>query len=370
MKKQMILLTLAASIAVSSAAGCGTSTPAVASTAPASDGQTAENSENAGVGSISPASAEAAVNGEGAVTVTDQTGREVTLDKPAEKIVSCYYLVTASLIPLGEKESLVGIETKADTRGLYQLAAPELLDLPGVGSGKEINVEKIAALSPDVVILPKKQKDAAEKLTSLGIPTVVVNPETYDDFNGMIRLLGDITGRREKAEELVSYYDRSVEEIRSLVSGAKERPSVYLCGSDSVLRAAAGGMYQDEMIRIAGGTPVTEGLPDNKWVDITAEQLLAYDPEYIFNVSYSEFTTDDIRNNTALAEVRAVKEGRLFTVPSRLEAWDYPQPSSILGIYWMTSVLHPELLSEDDYVKKAQEFYKTWFDIDITKDQL
>ena len=370
MKKQTILLTIAASIAVSSVAGCGASAPSAAAGSSVSAAETAESSESAGIERISQSSAQAAVNGDGAVTVTDQTGREVTLDKPAEKIVSCYYLVTASLIPLGEKDSLVGIETKADTRGLYQLAAPELLNLPGVGSGKEINVEKIASLSPDVVILPKKQKDAAEKLTSLGIPTVVVNPETYDDFNGMIRLLGDITGKQEKADELVSYYDRSVEEIRSLVSGTKERPSVYLCGSDSVLRAAAGGMYQDEMIEIAGGTPVTKDLPDTKWVDITAEQLLSYNPEYIFNVSYSEFTTDDIRNNTALAEVSAVKEDRLFTVPSRIEAWDYPQPSSILGIYWMTSVLHPELLSEDDYVKKAQEFYKTWFDIDVTRDQL
>ena len=165
-------------------------------------------------------------------------------------------------------------------------------------------------------------------------------------------------------------YDHSVEEIKNLVSGVKERPSVYLCGSDSVLRAAAGGMYQDEMIEIAGGTPVTKDLEDTKWVDITAEQLLNYNPEYIFNVSYSEFTTDDIRDNAVLAEVNAVKENRLFTVPSKIEAWDYPQPSSILGIYWMTSVLHPDLLSTEDYVKKAQEFYQYWFGIDITEEQL
>lgn len=63
-------------------------------------------------------------------------------------------------------------------------------------------------------------------------------------------------------------------------------------------------------------------------------------------------------------------EDRLYTVPSEIEAWDYPQPSSILGLLWMTHILHPELVTEDDYVKEAREFYKTYFDLDVTQAQL
>ena len=119
----------------------------------------------------------------GPITVADQAGREVTLDAPAERIVSCYYLVTASLLTLGQKDKVVGVELKADSRELYKLAAPEFLDLPGVGSGKETNIEAIAALEPDLVLLPKKQLEAAETLAGLGIPTAVVEPESYESFN-------------------------------------------------------------------------------------------------------------------------------------------------------------------------------------------
>ena len=76
----------------------------------------------------------------GSITVTDQSGRTVTLDAPAERIVSSYYISTALLIALGCENKLTGIEMKGDTRPLYRMAAPQLLELPAVGSGKGINI--------------------------------------------------------------------------------------------------------------------------------------------------------------------------------------------------------------------------------------
>ena len=115
-------------------------------------------------------------------TVIDQAGREVTFDAPAERIVSCYYISTSTIIALGNEDKLVGIEKKADERVLYQLAAPEIVSLPAVGSGKGVNVEEIAALDPDVVILPIKLKDDADVLADLGINVILVNPESEEQF--------------------------------------------------------------------------------------------------------------------------------------------------------------------------------------------
>ena len=53
------------------------------------------------------------------------------------------------LIALGCENKLTGIEMKGDTRPLYRMAAPQLLELPAVGSGKGINIEETAALDPD-----------------------------------------------------------------------------------------------------------------------------------------------------------------------------------------------------------------------------
>ena len=90
------------------------------------------------------------------VTVTDAAGREVTLDAEPETLVSGYYITTSMLIALGLEDRLVGIEAKADSRPIYALAAPELLQLPSVGTAKEFDLEGCAALDPDLVILPLK----------------------------------------------------------------------------------------------------------------------------------------------------------------------------------------------------------------------
>ncbi len=304
-----------------------------------------------------------------AIEIIDQIGRTVTLEKEAEKVVSTYYLVTASMLTLGLKNRIVGVEMKAKSRGLYKLAAPELIDLPGVGSGKEINIEAIAALQPDVVFLPKKQKDAADVLSDLGIPSIVVDPETYDRFNELIAIIGKVCGVSAQAGELIAYYDKIVSEVASATADV-QRPDVYIAGESSYLRSCSGGMYQKEMIEAAGGNCVSSSLEGSSWTDISKEQLLEWDPDYIFVVSYAEYTVDEIMNDEALKGLKAVSSGNVFMIPSRIEAWDYPQPSSVLGLYWMAGILHPDLIEADRYVKEAVSFYQKYYGISISDEDL
>lgn len=362
MKKRLLSLAVLSALLIQLLSGCAAGVQE--STQPS-----AEPSQPAVSEAVSTPPVETEPAQSGPITVTDQAGREVTLQAPAETIVSCYYLVTASLLTLGQKDKIVGIELKADSRELYKLAAPEFLELPGVGSGKETNIEAIAALEPDLVLLPSKQVEAADTLAGLGIPTAVVEPETYEAFNGLIEMLGKLCGCEDAAAELIAYYDGVVERVTDLTKDV-EKPAVYLCGEASYLRTCAGGMYQREMIEMAGGTCVSADLEGTKWADISAEQLAAWDPEVIFSVSYAEYSLDDIRADAALSGLKAVAEDQLYTVPSEIEAWDYPQPSSILGLLWMTHILHPDLVSEEEYVSEAQAFYKTYYDLDVTEAQL
>lgn len=361
MKKRLLSLMLLSALLVQLLSGCAAG---VQESAQPSNPPSAPAAET-----VSPESAETEPAQPGPITVTDQAGRTVALEKPAEKIVSCYYLVTGSLLTLGQKDKIVGVELKAGSRELYKLAAPDFLDLPGVGSGKETNIEAIAALEPDLVLLPKKQLEAAETLTGLGIPTAVVEPETYEAFNGLITMLGTLCGCEDKAAALTAYYDGVADRVSALTRDV-EKPAVYLAGEASWLRTCAGGMYQRELIEMAGGTCVSAGLEGSKWADVSAEQLVAWDPEVIFSVSYAEYTLDDIRGDAALSGLKAVAGGRLYIVPSEIEAWDYPQPSSVLGLLWMTHILHPELVSREEYVKEAQDFYRTYFQLEVTEEQL
>lgn len=349
--KKPIVVLMAASLSMSLLAGCGGS------------GKEERAAETA-TESAQPMKEETTP-----ITITDQAGREVTLEAPAEKIVSSYYISTALLIALGCEDNLVGIEMKGDTRPLYHMAAPQLLELPAVGSGKGINIEETASLEPDVVILPKRLEENVAAFETLEIPVVVVNPETQEEFEECVSLLAEITGTNETGEELLNYYHEKMEFANELTREAP-KPSVYLASGSDYLRTCTSKMYQNDLISMAGGISVSADLEDAYWAQISAEQLAAWNPDYIFGVSYADYGLDSFTENEGLAQVEAVKNGQVYTFPSKIEAWDYPTPSSVLGVLWLTSVLHPELYSTEEYRKEAIEFYQKFFDISVSDEDL
>ncbi len=296
-----------------------------------------------------------------AVTLTDQAGREVTIEKEPQQIVSGYYITTSLLIALDKQDSLVGIEAKADIRNIYSLAAPELLELPNVGSAKDFHLEGCIALEPDLVILPLKLADAADALAQLNIPVLLVNPESSQLLEEAITLIAQATGAQERGQALLDYYADKHDELDKLLEGAQEQPTVYLAGNSDMLSTATASMYQDTLITEAGGQNVAAEVQDNYWATISYEQLIAWDPDYIVIVPEAVYTAEDVVNTPQLASLSAVQEGRVYAMPSAFEAWDSPVPSGILGTLWMASLLHPDLYAFSAMQDAAADFYQTFY---------
>lgn len=297
---------------------------------------------------------------EAGIVLTDQAGREVRLDAPAEKIVSCYYITTYACIALGLTDQLAGIESKAAKRPVYQMAAPRLLELPDVGTLKEFNVEAAAALEPDLVIMPKKLQDSADALTELGIPVLVVYPENQELLEEMLTLIGKACGAEENAEKLLAYYREAEEEMGSYgkdSSGVK----VYMAGVSSYMKTAPRDMYQADMIRRAGGENAAEALEGDHWTEVSYEDILAMNPDVMIVPSSAEYSLEELTGDAALSEVAAVKNGAVYQMPKGIEEWDSPIPSGILGIRWLRSVLHPDAYSFDEMKKDVVDFYDTFY---------
>lgn len=301
------------------------------------------------------------------VVLTDMAGREVSLEAVPERIVSGYYISTSTLIALGLQDKLVGIEAKASARPIYSFAAPELLELPNVGTAKEFNLEGCLALEPDLVILPLKLKTAAQTLEEMGIPVLLVNPESREQLTEMILLLGDATGTGDRAGELVSYIEAQEAALAELLQDA-DTPTVYLGGNSSLLSTAGQAMYQSDMIVCAGGVNVAAEIEDTYWVDISYEQLLAWDPEYIILASDASYTAEDVLADENLRDCTAVKNGNVCHLPSDVEAWDSPVPSGFLGSWWVASVLHGDLVTEPDCTARINEFYGTFYGFTLWED--
>ena len=231
----------------------------------------AGSSASGGVSASGSAPAESASQAQDQIVLTDQAGREVVLEGPAQSIVSCYYISTYAAIALGAEDLVAGLEKKADTRPIYQMAAPELLEKPQVGTMKELDVEATAALEPELVIMPQALADYAGTLTQLGIPVLVVNPESHEALVEMLQLMGTALGLEDRAEALASYYQEQLDRMAELTQDAGA-PVVYMGSNSSFLATAPASMYQSTLIRQAGGVNAGDSLEGDYWTEVSYEE--------------------------------------------------------------------------------------------------
>ncbi len=300
------------------------------------------------------------INTNEAVVITDHIGREVVIEEEPETIVSGYYIATSMLIALDQDEKLVGIENDGDKRPVYGLSAPGILELPGMGTVKEFDLEKCAELDPDLVILPFKLKDMANALDELGIPVIFVQPESQELLAETIEMLGLATGNTEGAEKLNHYIEDKVQELETKLKES-ESPRVYLAGNSSFLSTAGPAMYQHTLIANAKGNNVAEELTDTYWAEVSYEQVLAWDPEYIILAADAKYTIEDVLNDASLQDCTAVKNQNVYQIPREIECWDSPVPGSILGNIWLASVLHPEVYTTAMFEEAVVEYYEIFY---------
>ena len=343
--KQLAALALAAVLAVSSTACSQTSS-----------GSGSQSGSQSTIGSQTETS--------GPIVLTDQAGREVTLEGPAQTLVSCYYITTYATIALGVDDRVVGLENKPESRPIYQMAAPELLEQTSVGTLKEFNVEATAALNPDLVIMPLKLQSYVSALEKLDIPVLIVNPESHDLLVEMLTLIGKACGVEDRAKELTDYYGEQLARMEELTKDCEE-PVVYMGANSTYLETAPKDMYQSTLIDIAGGVNAAGELEGDYWTQVSYESLLAMAPDVFILPTAAEYTVDDVKNDPQLSQLPAVVNDAVYAMPKGIEEWDSPIPSGILGTMWLTSVLHPDVYSFETFVSDAQDFYQTFYGFDI-----
>lgn len=300
------------------------------------------------------------------VTITDQAGREVVIEKKPQRLLSSYYITTSLLIALDQDEKLVGVEDNADLRPIYAMSCPAILELPSIGTAKEIDLEACAALAPDLAILPMKVKDSVDDLEELGITVLLVNPESQDLLIEMIQLVAMATEAEEKAEALIGFIDTQEDKLTDVLADVKT-PSVYLASNSSFLSTAGDAMYQSDMIRLAGGKNVAGEIEDTYWAQIDYEQLLTWNPEYIILPSSAKYTVEDVMADPNLQGCSAISNGNVYQVPGHVESWDSPVPGSILGAFWLANILHPEMMTDADCADIMDEYYETFYDFSYSE---
>ena len=293
-------------------------------------------------------------------TIVDQMGREVVIEEEPDSIVSGYYISTSALIALDQENKLVGIENDADKRPVYGYSDPAIVELPSLGTVKEFDLEECMTLNPDLVVVPTKLSGIISTLEDLGITVLVVNPENEQLLNEMIYMLAQATGAEEMASQIVAYKTEKLDELQRLIQ-KEEKPSVYLAGNSSLLSTSGPCMYQNTLIENAGAVNVAADIEDTYWAEVSYEQILTWNPEYIFIAADAGYGVEEVFADENLASCDAVKNKKVYKLPNITEPVDSPVPASFLGSLYMANVIRPEIYSWEQYEEAFVQFYENFY---------
>ena len=271
-------------------------------------------------------------------TFTDDMGREVSIDKIPQRIVSHVPSITETLFALDLGERVVGVSD-------YCNYPPEAGLKPSVGNYFNPSIETIIAQDPDLVITDGYSEGLIPQLESLGVTCVVIDPKDMDGILKDIELLGRITGAEGRAREVIkSMRDR----ILRVTTAAEDAPRVrvfYTFATTNLSNpwTAGPGSFADSLITMAGGENIAANA-QSAWVQFSIEALCHADPEVIL-VDASHGTAvmseEELRAHPAWRELTAVKQGRVYIIDGDLV--NRSGPRIVQGLEEIAKIIHPEL---------------------------
>lgn len=312
--------------------------------------------------------------------IVDMAGRTVTIPGEIDSVfstgpVSAIYLYT--LVPdllLGWNYELNDIEKS--------IIPEKYHSLPNFGQRDAISYEAVIAANPTIAlhvgtINDQMISDCDTMAESLGIPVVAVDgdlmvaPEAY-------RFMGTLFGTEAEAEKLAAYCEKTFADIESMNVPEEALVRVYYGNGEESLETAPKGSGHAQILDLVRAVNVADlELGNGSRVQISAEQLLAWDPDLILvngepkaNLSGCS-AAEKLMANPIFSTLTAVQEGKVYGAPNAPFSWvDRPSGvNRIVGIRWLSGLLYPSYLTFD-VDTEVKEFFRLFYHVELTDEQL
>lgn len=271
------------------------------------------------------------------ISVTDDEGTAVEIATEPARIVSLTPATTEILFAIGAGDRVVATTDFDDY-------PPEAVDLPNVATYTSVDVEAIVGLEADLVIAGGNffnDPDAIVRLRSLGMAVVV----TYaPDIAGVLRdieLVGAAVGRLDAAKDLTAAMQAGFDQVAAATAGLPTPRTFYELDATGQIFTAADGSFIEEMIRLAGGDPITTG--STTVYSISIERLIAADPEVIVlgDAAYG-VTAEAVAGRTGWNVMTAVRAGAIRSVNDLVVT--RPGPRLVDGLRELALAIHPTVV--------------------------
>ena len=307
--------------------------------------------------------------------VTDAAGRAVPVPARVERIFPAGPPAAIALYTVAP-DLLLGW-ARATTATEREFLLPDVGSRPEVGRitgrGNTANLEVVLALKPDLIldigtVNPTFVSLADRVQQQTGVPYALLDGR-FDGIAGSYRLIGELVGRRDAAEERARYVENTVKTITSRIADIApgERPRVYYARGPRGLETGLGGSINVETIEllarnIAGETRGGLGT-------VSIEQVLRWNPDVIITID-REFAANVSADRT-WAPIAAVQSKRVHLSPQLPFGWvDFPPSvNRLIGMWWLAKIFYPERFPEDMRTL-TREFYGVFYHVSIDDRQI
>ena len=245
------------------------------------------------------------------VSIIDMMGHEVTLEKPAERIVALTASDCEIVFALGAGDLLVG-------RGEWCDYPAEVLAIPSVESGGNTNIEQILALNPDVVVMSSmaQTEEQVKQLNDAGVAVVVNEAKDIAGVYTSIELLGKLLGKEEQAAAIIDGMKTQFAEIEANKLDGEQTIYFEVSPLQWGLWTAGGGTFMNEIAEMMGLKNCFGEL--DGWAQISEEQVLERNPDYIMTITmyFGEGPTpeEEIMSRAGWENVTAVRNGAILNL--------------------------------------------------------
>jgi iron complex transport system substrate-binding protein len=310
---------------------------AATGTQPASGSAASSATATSGTGSPAAATPTTAPRATFPMTLTDDEGGSVTLASAPGTIVSLTPATTEIAFALGAGEKVAAVTESDDYPA-------QVKSLPKVATYASIDVEKIVALHPGLVLAGGNgfnDPKAIAQLRSLGIRVLVVYAKDVKGVLADIRLVGTALGLSTEATAMADSMRDSIDAIAKAATPTGLKPRVfYELDATKEIYGPASGSFVAEMITLAGGDPVTTGSPTV--FSISLEKLVTADPQVIVlgDASYGT-TADQVSARAGWSGISAVRNGAIRPVDDVVVT--RPGPRLVKGLRDLALAINPSV---------------------------
>jgi iron complex transport system substrate-binding protein len=236
-----------------------------------------------------------------ALQVTDDRGAVITFDQPPQRIVSLLPSLTETVCELGQCARLVGVDR-------YSNFPASLSAVPKVGGGLDPNIEAIVALKPDVVLMATSSR-AGERLRSLGMKVVALEPKTHADVQRVMLKLGQVLGVAD-AQKIWRVIDAGVSAAAQSLPASVKSTRVYFEVNQGPYGASESSFIGETLTRLGVQNILSATL--GPFPKLNPEYIVRANPDLIMVGARS---ADGMAQRPGWGSLRALRDQRLCVFP-------------------------------------------------------